>query len=74
MAAMLMHDDHLSADELELVFLRNDVQPAPVASVHQDGADLVHAGFSRFHIDALIAFMLSSLRGARLEINNEIHY
>ena len=43
-----MHDDHLSAYDLELIFLRNDVQSAPVVPVHQDGSDIVHAGHRPF--------------------------
>ena len=43
-----MHDDHLSAYDLELVFLRNDVQPASVVPAHQDGTSIVHAGHGPF--------------------------
>lgn len=58
---MLMHDNRILTYYLELVFLWNDEQAAHVVPTHQTGSDIVHTVFLSFHIDALIAFMLSSL-------------
>ena len=43
-----MHDDHLLTYDLELFFLRNDVQAASVVPSHQDGTDIIHAGHRPF--------------------------
>ena len=56
-----MHDNRILTYYLELVFLWNDEQAAHVVPTHQTGSDIVHTVFLSFHIDALIAFMLSSL-------------